>query len=421
MIDIEEAKKLDRQDPLAKFRERFLNRDHEIYLDGNSLGKLPLAAIPVLEETISNQWGKQLIRSWNKNWLELPKRLSRKYCELLNADEGELIFGESTSVRIYQIIFALLESNIYPKKILTDALNFPTDLYVLQGLAKHFSIPDVQVLHYDQEIEANLDRLKDAIRKSPGIVCLSLVTYKSSYLYPIKELNHWAAAHKSIIIWDLSHAVGALEIDFKTTETLVALGCTYKYMNGGPGSPAFLYVHKKLQDNLQNPIQGWFGHQHPFAFETKYKAAKGLERFNNGTPPILSMQATETGIDLILEAGIKMLREKSVLQSEFLINLVKNELRPLNFELQSPEDVLFRGSHLTLSHKAAWQICQALIKGDGDSPKIIPDYRPPHFIRLGIAPLYTRFEDLWRTVYQLKKIVISESYLNYSAQKENVT
>src|SRR5210317_29859 len=138
MIDIEEAKKLDRQDPLAKFRERFLNRDHEIYLDGNSLGKLPLAAIPVLEETISNQWGKQLIRSWNKNWLELPKRLSRKYCELLNADEGELVFGESTSVRIYQIIFALLESNIYPKKILTDALNFPTDLYVLNGLAKHF-------------------------------------------------------------------------------------------------------------------------------------------------------------------------------------------------------------------------------------------------------------------------------------------
>jgi len=421
MIDIKDVKKMDRLDPLAPFRKQFYNAAHEIYLDGNSLGKLPIAAIQLLENTISNQWGKQLIQSWNEHWLELPKRLAQKYSLLLNASKGELILGESTSVRIYQVLFALIESGKYPKQLLTDELNFPTDLYVMQALTKQFSLHELKIIKYGQEIEAEISILKKAMEDSPGIFCLSLVSYKSAYMYPMKELNQWAAAHQSIIVWDLSHAVGAIEIDLKSTETQVALGCTYKYMNGGPGSPAFLYVSNELQEGLKNPIQGWFGHQKPFDFVPQYEAAQGLDQFYNGTPPVLSLQAIEPGIDLTLEAGMNTIRKKSVLQSEFLIGLIQSELVPLHYQLQSPEQSHLRGSHVALSHPAAWQICQALIKGDRNTPKIIPDFRPPHFIRLGITPLTTRFEDLWWVVIQLKSIVESKVYLHFDSQKKNVT
>jgi kynureninase len=421
MIDLKAARLLDQNDPLKTFKNRFTHQENEIYLDGNSLGKLPKSVLSKLEDTLQNQWGKQLIRSWNENWLELPLRLSKKYETLLNASAGEIVFGESTSVRLYQILFALIESRNYPNQLITDSLNFPTDLYVLQGLAKHFSKLSIQSIQYGQEILADIEQLKEEIQTKPGIICLSLVTYKSAYCYPMKALNEWAAQNKSIIVWDLSHAVGAIPIDFKKTKTKIALGCTYKYMNGGPGSPAFLFVQKELHNLLQNPIQGWFGHLKPFDFDPQYKAAQGLERFNNGTPSILSMQAVEAGVDLILEAGIKNLRAKSVALSEMLIDEITKELETLGFELESPKNSISRGSHIAIAHPHAWQICQALIQGDTLAPKIIPDFRPPHFIRIGITPLYNSYEDLWWLINQLRVIVTSKAYLNFGEAKSQVT
>ena len=421
MIDLSNAKLLDKKDVLSKFHSLFYHQKNEIYFDGNSLGKLPLQAQKTIEEAVQKQWGEGLIRSWNQYWLSLSSRISDKYSELLGAEKGEIIIGESTSVSLYQVTYALLKEGNFPKQLSTDILNFPTDLYVLEGLGKSFEIPPLKIISYKDEVEAEIEILKASIKNNPGIVCLSLVSYKSAYLYPMKQLNRWASKHQSIIVWDLSHAVGAVAIDLKETETIIALGCTYKYMNGGPGAPAFLYINKEWHSKLSNPIQGWFGHQHPFNFSKKYEAANSIKRFASGTPAILSLIGMEAGIDITLEAGIKLLQEKSIQQSEAFIKEVINKLVPLGFSIESPLDHRKRGSHVTISHYASWQICQALIAGNGEHPKIIPDFRPPHFIRFGITPLYTRFEEIKRVIEVLREIAERKLYLNFPLEKLEVT
>ncbi|MDG1022578.1 MAG: aminotransferase class V-fold PLP-dependent enzyme [Flavobacteriaceae bacterium] len=420
-MDINQVKQEDEKDPLSKFRAYFFHPKNELYFDGNSLGKLPLKAQKTLHEVIQNQWGEGLIRSWNRYWLDIPKKIGAKYAQLLGVEKEEISIGESTSVRLYQILHALISSGLFPKHLTTDILNFPTDLYVMEGLKKNFEISPITVVSYPNEIEADIEKLKRTIKNHPGIICLSLVSYKSAFLYPMRLLNRWAAKHSSIIVWDLSHAIGAVAIDLKKTETKIALGCTYKYMNGGPGAPAFLYVNKIIQTNLFNPIQGWFGHQRPFDFEKNYIPAQGIGRFASGTPAILSMAAMEAGVDIVLEAGIESLRNKSVLQSELLLKMAQEELIPLGFLIESPIEPEYRGSHVTLSHDGAWQICQALLAGSQSHPKIIPDFRPPNFIRFGITPLYTQYRDLWTLVDTLKTIMNTKSYLNFSVEKTTVT
>jgi kynureninase len=421
MIDLSNAKLLDKKDVLSKFHSLFYHKKNEIYFDGNSLGKLPLKAQKTIEEAVQKQWGEGLIRSWNQYWLSLSSRISDKYSELLGAEKGEIIIGESTSVSLYQVTYALLKEGRFAKHLSTDILNFPTDLYVLEGLEKSFGIPSLKIISYKNEVEAEIEILKASIKNNPGIICLSLVSYKSAYLYPMKQLNRWASKHHSIIVWDLSHAVGAVAIDLKETETMIALGCTYKYMNGGPGAPAFLYINEEWHSKLLNPIQGWFGHQRPFDFSKKYEAAKSIKRFASGTPAILSLLGMEAGIDITLEAGIKLLQEKSIQQSEAFIKEVINKLVPLGFSIESPLDHRKRGSHVTISHYASWQICQALIAGNGEHPKIIPDFRPPHFIRFGITPLYTRFEEIKRVIEVLREIAERKLYLNFPLEKLEVT
>ena len=421
MIDLSNAKLLDKKDVLSKFHSLFYHQKNEIYFDGNSLGKLPLKAQKTIEEAVQKQWGEGLIRSWNQYWLSLSSRISDKYSELLGAEKGEIIIGESTSVSLYQVTYALLKEGSFPKHLSTDILNFPTDLYVLEGLEKSFGIPSLKIISYKNEVEAEIEILKASIKNNPGIICLSLVSYKSAYLYPMKQLNRWASKHHSIIVWDLSHAVGAVAIDLKETETMIALGCTYKYMNGGPGAPAFLYINEEWHSKLLNPIQGWFGHQRPFDFSKKYEAAKSIKRFASGTPAILSLLGMEAGIDITLEAGIKLLQEKSIQQSEAFIKEIIQQLVPLGFSIESPLDHCKRGSHVTISHYASWQICQALIAGNDEHPKIIPDFRPPHFIRFGITPLYTRFEEIKTVIQVLKEIVERKLYLNFPLEKLEVT
>lgn len=410
----------DTNDPLAGFKRRFFSVPDEIYLDGNSLGKMPIEAQTTVEKVLQQQWGQRLIRSWNEQWLDLPTRIAGKYAQLLGTNAANIIIGESTSVRLYQIVYALLNSHKY-SRLITDNLNFPTDLYILEGLEKAFELPQTLVVDYGQELEADIETLKAEIQKKPCIVCLSLVSYKSAYLYPMAELNRWAQAHHSIIVWDLSHAVGVVPIDFQATQTKAAIGCTYKFMNGGPGAPALMYVGQSLQNELKNPIQGWFGHAKPFDFSPSYRAADGIHRFASGTPQILSLAAMEAGIDITLEAGIKPIRKKSIQQTDYLISTFQEELKPYGFELFSPQESTRRGSHISLIHPQAWQICQALQEGIEDYPPVIPDFRPPQIIRMGVAPLYTSFEDLTITVKYLKAIVENQWYFKYPTDKPQVT
>ena len=410
----------DARDPLADFRNRFFSESQEVYLDGNSLGKMPLEAQATVQRVLQQQWGQGLIRSWNEQWLDLPPRIAGKYAQLLGTNPANIIIGESTSVRLYQIVHALLNTHKYTR-LITDNLNFPTDLYILEGLEKAFELPQTLVVDYGQELEADIAKLKAEIQKQPSIVCLSLVSYKSAYLYPMAELNRWAQAHDSIIVWDLSHAVGIVPIAFEATQTKAAIGCTYKFMNGGPGAPAFMYIGESLQKELANPIQGWFGHAKPFDFSTSYKAAEGIHRFASGTPQILSLAAMEAGVDITLEAGIEAIRKKSIQQTDYLISTFQKELMPYGFELFSPQKSINRGSHISLTHPQAWQICQALQQGMEGYPQVIPDFRPPQIIRLGVAPLYTSFADLMLAVKYLKAIVEHQWHIKYPTDKPQVT
>ena len=237
----------------------------------------------------------------------------------------------------------------------------------------------------------------------------------------MKALNNFAKEQKSIIIWDLSHAVGAVDIDLKQTATLAAIGCTYKYLNGGPGAPSFMYVDQSLIASLKTPIQGWFGHAKPFDFAPDYRAAQGIEKFDAGTPQILSLATLEVGLDITLEAGIGRIRAKSEQMGIYLSSLIKAELLPLGYSLESPEEASERGAHITISHEESWRICQCLLSPKGDRLKIIPDFRPNRFIRLGIAPLYTHYEDLWETVCRLKQIVLEKEYESHDGNQPTVT
>jgi len=421
MNTLEFAQQCDRNDELSSFYHRFQHPDDLIYLDGNSLGKQPLETEAIIDELLKEQWGKNLIRSWNDHWLDLPKNVAAHIAEILKVKPSEVSVGESTSVNLYKLAHALVHSGKFQPQLITDSLNFPTDNYILEGIATQGDLAKVICVNHPSDLEADLERLKQTIRENPGVICLSLVSYKSAYLYPIKMLNAFAKDANSIIIWDLSHAVGAVNLDLKNTGTLAAIGCTYKYLNGGPGAPAFLYVDEGLIGELKSPIQGWFGHSNPFDFASEFKPAAGIDKFKAGTPQILSLAPLKAGLSLTLEASTKKIRAKSIATSSYLLDLVQSELVPLGFTIESPLEVEKRGSHITLSHQESWRICQCLQHPIANRPTIIVDFRPDRFIRIGITPLYTRFEDLWKTVERLKEIVSTEEYLRHDGKKPVVT
>ena len=411
----------DNNDDLKSFKSRFVNNENEIYLDGNSLGKLPVVTENDLISAVKNEWGQNLIRSWNDNWLKLSEKINFKMSKLINSDNDEVLVGESTSVNLYKILYCLLNSNQYKKNLVTDCLNFPSDNYIIEGLKDYTEKKEITILNYNNNLSCNIDLLKKSIQENPGIYCLSLVTYKSSFLYPIKELNEFAENNKSIIVWDCSHAIGVVDIDVKDSKTKAAIGCTYKFLNSGPGSPSFLYVSKDILNHLQNPIKGWFGHSKPFNFENKYKPADNINKFNAGTPSVLSLIPVNTGLDLVLEAGIMNIRNKSIELGEYLIKIINIELNKFDVKITSPIESKSRGSHITIQHKEAWKICKLLIKGDKNRKRIIPDFRPKNNIRLGFSPLYVSFIDLYETVIAIKDILENKEYLKIDDSKPEVT
>lgn len=417
----QKALEFDKNDSLASFRNQFESHD-DIYLDGNSLGKLPKKTIELTTDIIQNQWGKRLIRSWNEHWMELPNKIAAKIAKIVGARADEIFVGESTSINFYKLAFAALNFDTSRTKIISDSLNFPTDLYILQGLiAQQFKNNSLKILNSKDEISITEEQIAAELDQNTAFLTLSHVVFKSAFMYDIKKINELAHEQNAFVIWDLSHAAGAVPINLNESNADMAVGCTYKYLNGGPGSPAFLYVRKDLQEKLINPIWAWFSHQKPFDFSLNYEAKNSIQRFSTGTPSVLSLAATEPGLDLIIEAGISNLRQKSALQSEFLLEIIQNCLVPLGFTIASPLDLHQRGSHISIQHTEGYRINRAMIEPFDSSKPIIPDFRPPNNIRLGIAPLYNTFQELYETVVRIKQIVEEKQFEKYSAEKLNVT
>ncbi len=321
--DLATAQMLDAKDPLAAFRNRFAFPDRSlIYLDGNSLGRLPQSAIELAADLVNRQWGEGLIRSWNNGWWQAPERIGAKIARLIGAQSDEVIIADSTSVNLFKLAIAALRRQTGRTRILTDTLNFPSDLYLLQGVIDVLSGQhDLEVVPSNDGIHGPETELLERMNDRTALLTLSHTVFKSGFVYDMAGLS--AAAHRvgALVLWDLSHSVGAVPVDLNATGVDLAIGCTYKYLNGGPGAPAFLYVRRDLQEELGNPLSGWWGQRRPFDFGLDYQPAGGLRRFLTGTLPIVSLALIEPGVDLLLEAGINALRAKSMAQTEYLINL----------------------------------------------------------------------------------------------------
>jgi kynureninase len=414
------ALELDKKDKLAYFRNQF-EIGEEIYLDGNSLGRLPKKTIGFISDLTLNQWGKRLIRSWNEHWMELPSKVAAKIAQVVGAQPDEIFVGDSTSINFYKLAFAALKTQESKTRIITDSLNFPTDIYVLQGLIEQqFKNHSLTIIESRDEKKITDEEIENTLDHNTALLTLSHVVFKSAYMYDMQKINQLAHQKGSLVLWDLSHSAGAVEINLNESGADLAVGCTYKYLNGGPGAPAFLYVRKDLQAKLMNPIWGWFSHQKPFDFTLNYEAKADIQRFAAGTPSVLSLAAIASGIDITLEAGMKNLREKSVAQTNYLIELVENLLTPFGFTIASPTNSKERGSHVSIQHPEGYRINRAMIEPIAGTPVIIPDFRPPNNIRLGIAPLYNTFEEIFQTIIRIKTIVETREFERFGEERLEV-
>jgi kynureninase len=413
----QEAAARDATDPLSAFRSRFAHPDPAIiYMDGNSLGRAPVDAAAHMQTVVEKQWGDRLIRSWSEEWFTLPERIGGKIAQLVGAEADEVIVADSTSVNLYKLATAALHARPGRARILTDDGNFPSDLYILQGIAQAHGAT-LDVVAAPDIVHGATDALVAALDKDVALLTLSHTLYKSAYTYDMAALTEAAHGVGALTLWDLSHSAGAVPVTLNDAGADLAVGCCYKYLNGGPGAPAFLYVRRDLQAQLANPIQGWMGQRDLFDFDSAYAPVAGLRRFLSGTPPVLSMSAIEPGVDLLLEAGMDALRAKSLVLSDMLIALWEERLAPLGFRLQTPRDPARRGSHISLGHDDAWRIDQAIIHQMG----VLPDFRQPDTIRLGIAPLYNSFADIYAAVTALQRVVEERLYTQYPSTRTAVT
>ncbi len=410
------ALELDRADPLAGYRSRFVTSDPGlIYLDGNSLGRLPVDAAETVDRVVDHQWGDRLIRSWNEGWWELQLRLGDLLSPIVGAGEGEVIISDSTSVNLFKLAGAAVAAKPGRSRIITDDLNFPSDVYVLDGIARSRGM-DLVVVKSDS-INGPVDAIAAEVDERTALVSLSHTAYMSGYTYDMTGVNAMAHAAGAMALWDTSHSVGSVPIDFEGTGTDLAVGCTYKYLNGGPGSPAFLYVRESLQSTLENPISAWWAHEAPFDLSLEFKPTEGIRRFHTGTMPILSLAGIEPGIQMVLDAGMDAIRKKSIALTDYFIDLWEAELRDLGFGLATPTDPDRRGSHVSLSHPDAWQITRTLI----DLGNVIPDFRSPDSIRFGFAPLHTSFAEVHTAVHRLEDMMKKGSHRTVDLTRKAVT
>src|SRR6266508_522202 len=396
------AERLDRDDPLAGLRDQFVIDDPDlVYLDGNSLGRLPRRSIERLRTVVEREWGSRLVRSWNERWMDLPLRAGDSIGEhLVGAAPGQVAVSDSTSVNLYKLAVAALDASPDRRVIVSDRHNFPSDRYVLEGLALARG-HDLELVEFDELQGPTAAAVERVLDGRTALLSLSQVDYRSGALADMAAIN--AVAHRAgaLTLWDLCHSVGAVPVELDASGADLAVGCTYKYLNAGPGAPASLYVRREHQARLVQPIWGWFGQRDQFAMAQGYDPAPDVSRFLVGTPHVLGAALVEEGAALLAEAGIGRLRAKGIALTELLIALYDAWLAPLGLTLASPRDPEARGSHVAIGHPDAFRICRALIERAG----VIPDFRAPDRIRLGPAPIVTRFTDVWDAMDRLRTVV----------------
>ena len=392
----ERARELDRQDKLAPLRARFDLPAGEIYLDGNSLGAMPRTVPAAMNEALTGGWARDLIRSWNgRDWHNLPVTAGDRLAPLMGARKGEVLAADSTSINLYKAFCAAMRLRPGRKKVVSERNNFPTDVHILQGAIANV-FPDARLALADDD-DGSVLSLLDA---DTAVVCLSHVNYRSGRLRDMAAVTRAAHEAGALVIWDLCHSLGALPVDLNACEADFAVGCSYKYLNGGPGAPAFLFVAGRHLDAARNPLTGWQGHAAPFGFEIDYRPAQTMEKFRVGTPPVLSFLPLLESLAVFEETDMAALRQKSLALTDFFIELVETRLSGHGLALATPRAHAERGSQVALTHDSGWPIMQALI-----ACGVIGDFRAPDILRFGFTPLYVGFEDVWGAVATLEAIM----------------
>ena len=419
----QESRSLDLDDPLRKFRDEFHFSDEKlIYLDGNSLGRLPLKTSERIAGVLREEWGSRLIRGWNDQWYQQAAELGKKIAPLIGAAPDEVIVGDSTSVNLYKLLHAAVQFQSPRAEIVSDTMNFPSDLYVIQGLIEQLNgKAKLNLVESRDGVVVEEDDIAFQLNDNTAVLTLSHVAFKSAFMYDMKSVTQLAHDHGAMVLWDLSHSAGAVPVDLHAADVEVAVGCTYKYLNGGPGAPSFIYVRKDLQEKLQSPIWGWFGNRDPFSFDRKFEPAAGIKKFLVGTPPVLSTSAMTDGLDIVGRAGLDQIRRKSLRLTEYLVSLSNSLLSDYGCRIASPGNPQVRGSHVAIAHPEAYRICSALISPDVGNYTVIPDFRAPDIIRLGLSPLTTSFEEVFLAVNELRQILLDETFQQFSAKPSGVT
>jgi kynureninase len=394
VIEREHAATLDAGDPLVDFRTLFDLPDGIIYLLGNSLGPLPRATRERLRHVIDHDWGNRIIRAWDEGWIELPVTVGDRLGELLGAAPGQVVVGDSTSVCLYKLACAALDLRPGRRQIVTDVNNFPTDRYVLEGIASERGLEIVWL-----EGDPTPDALRQVVNDHTALVSFSHVAYRSAFIADMEGITALAHEVGALTLWDLSHSAGSVPVSLDARGADLAVGCTYKYVNGGPGAPAFMYVRRELLPEIGQPIWGWLGRRDPFKMAQAYEAAGDIQRLLSGTPPVLGLSAVDEAVAILLSAGIDRIRDKGIALTGLAIQLADE----LGVEVGSPRDSSRRGAHVAILHPDAQALCAQMIERG-----VIVDFREPDVIRFGLSPLITRYVDVWDAMQVLSSLLEPE-------------
>jgi kynureninase len=416
------ALELDKNDPLASYRSKFVITDPNLcYLDGNSLGRLPHATVKAVSDFLSHEWGKEVVTGWS-HWIDEAQvagdLLGRA---ALGAGPGQVLVCDTTSVNFYQLCLAAINARPGRKTIITDAANFPTDRYILDGIAKQLSLNLVIIDNEDPAIADNelitAELLEKYMSEDVALVTFEVIQYRSGARTDIKSVTDLARSYGAYVVWDASHATGAIEMNFDENGVDLAVGCTYKYGNSGPGSPAWLYVNKRVQKVLQVPIQGWFGNEDQFGMGPHFEKAEGIRGFQIASPSIIGIRGVQIAFEMIAEAGIDAIASKAAIGTQMMIDLYDEWLAPLGYTLLTSRNPKERGGHISIGHPDAARICIALRK----FANVIPDYRTPNSIRLAIAPLPTSYVEVWDGFQRIRDLTETRQYEKVEGSDSRVT
>jgi len=395
---------LDHADALAPLRSQFALPDGVIYLDGNSLGAAPAASAARAQTVIRDEWARDLIGSWNSaGWFALPKRLGNQIAPLIGAGADEVVVTDTISINLFKLLSAALrvQATRDPARrvIVSERANFPTDLYIAQGLIEQLD------RGYTLRLVDSPEELLEAIDEHTAVTMITHVNYRTGYMHDMAALTRLSHERGALALWDLAHSAGAVPVDLNGAQADYAVGCTYKYLNAGPGAPAFLWVAPQHRDTFAQPLSGWWGHRAPFAMHPEYQPEQGIGRFLCGTQPMISMALVECGLDIFAQTDMAAIRRKSLALTDLFIALLEQRCAAFPLQIVTPREHAQRGSHVSVEHPDGYQVMQALI-----ARGVIGDYREPRVLRFGFTPLYTRFVDVWDAVELLHEILVKEAW-----------